>query len=85
MFFVSLPVWAGVGNTVSKLAEYIGRSRAFAAAAEVASDPARKVRFLEMAQHWAHLAEVAERNDLLQGRLLHDPASSRDHGGDRAH
>jgi hypothetical protein len=50
---------------VSRADEYIDRSKTYAAAAEVAVNPGQKVRLLEMAQCWAHLAEVAERNALL--------------------
>jgi hypothetical protein len=34
-------------------------------------NPARKIRLLEMAQRWAHLAEVAERNALLLRRHVY--------------
>ena len=45
------------------------------------SEPGRRVRLLEMAQHWAHVAEMAERNALLPGRHGYDnPALSGDGG-----
>lgn len=75
----------GGWRTESNAKEYLDRSKTFAAAAEVAAEPARKVRLLEMAQHWAHLAEIAERNVLLRGRHGYDnPALRGDGRGNRA-
>ena len=70
---------------MSKAEEYLDLSKTFAAAAEVAADPGRKVILLEMAQRWAHLAEAAERNVLLPGRHSHgNRAPGNDGGRNRA-
>jgi hypothetical protein len=72
MFQVSSLALRKGRRTLSKAEEYLDRSKTFAAAAEAAADPRRKVTLLEIAQHWAHLAEVAERNAMLPGCHSHD-------------
>jgi hypothetical protein len=48
---------------MNRAPEYFERSDAYAAAAEVALEPGSKARLLQLAQHWAHLGQIAARND----------------------
>jgi len=81
MLLVTSPAPPGWLAHSEQAEEYLDRSRTFAAAAEMAAEPGRRVRLPEMAQHWAHVAEIAERNALLPGRHGYDnPALSGDGG-----
>ena len=81
MLLVTSPALREGWRTVSKAEGYLDRNKTFAAAAEVAAEPGRKVRLLEMAQYWAHVAEIAKRNALLPSRHGYDnPALCGDGG-----
>ena len=53
---------------MNRAQKYLTRSRTYAACAELAGNLALKAILLQMAQHWAHLAAVAERNAVLEAR-----------------
>jgi len=50
-----------VHGPVTRSDSYLGRSRAYAAAAERADHPGKRALLLQMAQHWARLAEIMEK------------------------
>ena len=64
-------------HDVSKADLYFDRSRTYAAAAEAATDLGHKIRFLQMAQHWAHLGKVAERYASVWAEEVHPSSSQR--------
>jgi hypothetical protein len=64
---------------VSRAETYFERSRTYAAAAEAATDLRHKIKFLQMAQHWAHLGKVAEQ--YATAAIIEDHPASR---GERA-
>ena len=55
---------------MSRAQDYFERSNAYAAAAEIAPEVGSRARLLQLAQHWAHLGQVAQRND-VRSRLVH--------------
>src|SRR5512134_2545787 len=57
------------GLSMSNAEEFFERSRAYTAAADVEPEAAARVRLLQLAQHWAHLGQVAERNELRSKEL----------------
>jgi len=58
---------------MSRAQDYFDRSNTYAAAAEVASDAGSRARLLQLAQHWAHLGQLAARNDVPSQALPTDP------------
>ena len=66
---------------MNRAEDYLTRSRTYAASAELAGDPALRATLLQMAQHWAHLAAVAERNAVREAR--HDAVLPSSKGRDK--
>ena len=54
---------------MSRAQDYFERSSAYASAAEVAPEAGSRARLLQLAQHWAHLGQVAERNDVRSDQM----------------
>jgi hypothetical protein len=51
---------------VKRSDQYSSKSESYAAAAEAVSDPGRRIVLMQMAQHWARLAEIARRYDSVE-------------------
>ena len=49
---------------MSRAQDYFERASAYTVAAEIAPEAGSRARLLQLAQHWAHLAQVAERNEM---------------------
>ena len=56
--------WVKRRKNMSRAQDYFDRSKVYAAAAQIASGAGSRARLLQLAQHWAHLGKLADRNDL---------------------